>query len=187
MLNKDYLPEKDSTFLSWVITFLGYLASILPRISFPESVYTELVALRDAFAQKLAIAEATATRTKTTVLEKNQAKKALRDRLRQAIGEYITRNHMVTDSDRDNLGLPIHKTKRDPAPVATTVPWVQVVLNLLRHLRFDFGGSEASKAKPEGQHGMELAARIGGEKPVNVHELTRSYFDTNSPLTIEFE
>jgi hypothetical protein len=34
---------------------------------------------------------------------------------------------------------------------------------------------------------MELAARIGGEKPVNVHELTRSYFDTNSPLTIEFE
>ena len=84
------------------------------------------------------------------------------------------------------MGLPVHKTTHTDAPVATTIPYVQAVLNLIRHLRFDFSGSEGSKAKPEGQHGMELVARIGGEKPAGVHELTRSYFDTHTPLTIEF-
>ena len=34
---------------------------------------------------------------------------------------------------------------------------------------------------------MEMAGRIGGEKPANVHELTLSYFDTHTPLVIEFE
>ena len=187
MNNRDFIPRKDNDFLAWVVNFLAILASILPRIQFPSDVYATLTALLDTFKAKLAIAEAPSTRTKTTVLAKNKARKTLEKELRQAVGEYLTRNHLVEDDDRNNLGLPIHKTTRDEAPVATTYPWVLVVPYLIRYLRFDFGGEETSKAKPEGQHGMELAGLVGGEKPANVHVLTRSYFDTNSPLTIEFE
>ncbi|MDR2358222.1 MAG: hypothetical protein LBD87_00280 [Prevotellaceae bacterium] len=187
MNNSNFLPRKDVEFLQWATNFLVVLLKILSRIGFPDSVYGILNERVDIFSNKLRIADAPETRTKATVQEKNEARKSLESYLRQAIGEYLTRNHLVTDADRDNLGLPIRKTTHTPAPVATTIPWVQVVINLIRHLRFDFGGSEGSKAKPAGQHGMELAARIGDEKPANVHELTHSYFDTHTPLTIDFE
>ena len=187
MNNRDFLPKNDNAFLNWVVNFLAILASILPRIEFPADEHAKLTALLNTFRTKLGIADAPNTRTKVAVLEKNTARNALEKEVRQANGEYLARNHRVTDSDRESLGLPIHKTTRDAAPVATTFPWVKVVVELIRHLHFDFGGEETSKAKPEGQHGMELAGRIGGDKPANVHELPLSYFDTDTPLIIEFE
>jgi hypothetical protein len=187
MNNRDFLPTNDQAFLQWVTSFLAALSAILSRILFPTEVFQTINGRLTTFSGKLRIAEAPTTRTKAAIQEKNEARKALESYLRQAIGEYLTRSHLVTDADRDNLGLPIHKTTHNPAPVATTYPWVQVVINLIRRLRFDFGGSEGSRAKPAGQHGMELVGRIGGEKPAGVHELTLSYFDTHSPLTIDFE
>ena len=187
MNNRDYLPSNDSSLKNWITNFLAILASILPRIEFPADEHAVLTALLEKFSNKLRIADAPATRTKAAIQEKKDARKALEKELRQAVKEYLSFNHRLTDADRDNLGLPIHKTTRDDAPVATTIPWTQVIVNLIRHLTFDFGGEETSKAKPAGQHGMEMAGHIGGEKPANVHGLTRSYFDTHTPLTIEFE
>ncbi|MDR2064240.1 MAG: hypothetical protein LBP85_00815, partial [Prevotellaceae bacterium] len=34
--------------------------------------------------------------------------------LRQAVKEYLTNNHLVSDEDRDGLGIPIHKTTHTP-------------------------------------------------------------------------
>jgi hypothetical protein len=187
MLKKDFLPKKDSDFLSWVISFLGYLASILPRISFPESVYTELVALRDAFAQKLTIADTPATRTKLTVQAKNTARTALEKRIRLVVKEYVNYNHMVTDEDRDGLGLPIYKDKRTPAPVAEKAPVLIVSAAGPRQVRFDFGATKDVKAKPEGQHGAEITSVISDTKPAEIEDLTRSSFDTNSPLILTFK
>jgi hypothetical protein len=187
MSNSDFLPRKDADLLQWAINFLAALLAILSRIGFPTEVYDRLSSLVDDFRDKLRIATATGTRTKTTVQEKNASRKTLLTAFRNAIGEYLTRNHSLTDADRDNLGLPIRKSGRTPTPVATTIPWVQVVMTVIRYLRFDFGGSETSRAKPAGQHGMELAGLIGGERPANVYALTLSYFDTHTPLSIAFE
>ncbi|MDR0737854.1 MAG: hypothetical protein LBF39_02150 [Prevotellaceae bacterium] len=189
MSNRNFLPNNDQALLSWVVNFLGYLASILPRIGFPESVYTELVALRDRYAQKLSIADSPVTRTKASVQEKNEAKKSLVSRLRQTIGEYLTRNHMVTDADRDNLGLPVHKTTRTPAPVATTHPSVEINTSELRRVGIHFfdGSSGQSDAKPFGQHGAETAwALFEHPQEVHISDLTHSSFDTHTPLKLEF-
>jgi hypothetical protein len=187
MKSVDYLPKQDQAFLVWALNFTTQLAGMLVRVGFPEAVFQELMALRDVFSEKLTTAEAPVTRTKSAVQAKNDARKAFEKFLRQVIREYLTYNHAVTNVDRDNLGLPIHKSGRTPTPVATIFPWVQVIVTLIRHLRFDFGGVEGSKAKLEGQHGMELVGRIGGEKPAGIHELTLSYFDTHTPLVIGFE
>jgi hypothetical protein len=44
-----------------------------------------------------------------------------------------------------------------------------------------------SKAKPDGQHGMEMVWEIASEKPAHVRNLSHSAFDTRSPLTLEFD
>jgi hypothetical protein len=187
MKYNDFLPRPDEKFLAYVVNFLKYLFQMLTRVGFPETVYQQLAALRNTFAEKLAIADEPATRTKVTIEEKNAVRSQLETVLRQAIAEYLTRNHLLTDADRDALGLPIHKSSHTPVPPATTFPWIKVNTSLIRHLIFDYGSSETSKAKPAGQHGIELAWVIADTKPANVSELTHSQFDTRSPLTLEFQ
>jgi hypothetical protein len=187
MKTTSFIPRPDGKFLTYVVNFMKYLFQMLARVGFPETVYQQLAALRNTFAEKLAIAEEPSTQTKVTVEEKNAARSQLEATLRQAIAEYLTHNHLLTDADRDALGLPIHKKKHDPVQPATTFPWIKVSTALIRHLSFDYGGSETSKAKPAGQHGIELAWVIADTKPADISELIHSQFDTRSPLVMEFK
>jgi hypothetical protein len=85
------------------------------------------------------------------------------------------------------MGLPIHKTKREPAPVAKKAPVLIVSGDGPRQVRFDFGATKDAKAKPEGQHGAEIVSVISDTKPTEIEDLTRSSFDTNSPLILTFK
>jgi hypothetical protein len=107
---------------------------------------------------------------------------------RQSVKEYLTFNHAVTNDDRNALGLPIHKTTRTPAPVAATYPDFDVDSGTIRRLTVDYydQGSKTSKAKPAGQHGVEIRWAESDTPIVNVSELTNSAFDTRTPFTIEF-
>jgi hypothetical protein len=189
MLRNDFIPTKDRDFLSWVINFLKFLFPILARIAFPNEIYQELAAMRNDFQEKLETAEEPATRTKLTVLAKKNARKALEKRLRQVVKEYLTFNHAVTDEDRDGLGLPIYKTTRTPAQVATTYPDFDIDSSTIRRLTIHFydQGQKTSKAKPAGQHGAEIRWVISDTPVVDVKDLTHSAFDTHTPFTLEFE
>ena len=185
--NKDYLPGGDQAFKVWVGVFLSVLASILPRIEFPADVHAELTKLYNDFVSKLGIADAPATRTKAAVQAKNDARKALTAYLRQVIGEYLTRNHRVTDADRDNLGLPIHDTKPTPPPVPTDMPVGEV--DTSKHQQHKVrvkAGSLTGRAKPPQVHGFEAWRKIGGAPPASDEEWVYVNFKTSSPMLINY-
>jgi hypothetical protein len=189
MNNRDFLPEKDRVLLQWVVSFLSYLSAIMMRIGFPPELYAKLMELRDDFSQKLDVAEAPATRTKLTVQAKNTAKHALKTSVRQAVKEYLTWNHEVTDTDRDGLGIPIYKTTRTPAPVATEAPDSDIDTSVIGRLIIHFfeKGSSHKKAKPAGQHCVEIAWALSDTPVTRWDELLHSSVDTNSPFTLVFE
>jgi hypothetical protein len=189
MKNNYFLPRADLAFLQWAVNFLAGLALIFQRIGFPETVYNQLKALLDTFSEKFGIAESPQTRTKASVQEKNDARKSLEKSIQQAYGEYLMRNHLVTDADRDNLGLPIYKTTRTPSPVATTYPDSDVDSSTLRRLTIHFfdQGNKHSKAKPVGQHGAEILWMISDTPIINVEDLLHSSFDTHTPFTLQFK
>ena len=188
MNNSDFLPTKEGELLQWVINFLTALGKILERIGFPNAVYQQLEDLKNTFEAKYGIAVAPETRTKAAVQEKNSAREVLKKTLRQSIAEYLTRNHLLTDADRDNLGLPIHKTGRTPARIATTYPDFDIDSGTIRRLTIHFydQGSK-SKAKPDGQHGVEILWAISDTPILNVEDLIHSAFDTRSPFTLNFQ
>ena len=183
--NRDFIPRPDLLFLEWIKILITYVTARTSNWGIPTSQVNELQSLLNTFQYALTQSENPATHTPVTVMAKNKAREALESKLRLFLKAYVTYNLAVTDVDREAIRLPIHKTTHDPSPIATTWPFVQLIVARERHLQFDFRGTEASKAKPEGQHGMELAGHIG-EKPDNQYEMNLSYFDTNSPLTIEF-
>jgi hypothetical protein len=189
MARKDFIPEQDRLFLAWFIGFLKYLFPSLARFNFPNDKYQELAAQCNDFSEKLETAEEPATHTPLAVAAKNAARKIAEKNVRQAVKEYLINNHTLTEEDFKGLGLPIHKTTRMPSPVATTYPDFDLDSGTIRRLTIHFydQGSKKSKAKPAGQHGVEIRWVISDVPVVDVMNLTSSSFDTRTPFTIEFQ
>jgi hypothetical protein len=187
MNTKNFIPRADLKFLDWAKRLITYVQGKMNAWGIPSSAVSELLTLVNAFQTALAQTENPATHTPITVRAKNEARDAAEAKIRLFLSAYVTYNPAVTNPDREAMELPIHKKTHDPSPVAATFPWIAIIVNLARRLQIDFRGSEASKAKPDGQHGMELVGQIGGEKPADQDAMPLSYFDTNSPLVIEFK
>jgi hypothetical protein len=189
MKSSNFFPANDSLFLAWINNFLNVLDQIMSRVKFPDDILAYLKVLRNTFSNKLDVADAPKTRTKVAIQEKNDARDALEAGLRQAYGEYLVNNHLLTDADRDNLGLPIHKTTRTPARVATTYPDFDVDSSMIRRLSIHFydQGNKKSNAKPAGQHGAEIRWAILDTPPASLAGLIHSSFDTRTPFTLAFD
>ncbi|MDR1592153.1 MAG: hypothetical protein LBS16_04625 [Prevotellaceae bacterium] len=104
------IPEANALFAIWVNIFFDNLGAILVRIGFPDDVFGNLDRLRSIYVEANAVAKNPATRTKAAVQARKEARKVFEKALRQAIAEYLTYNHKVTNEDRENLGLPIQNT-----------------------------------------------------------------------------
>ena len=171
---RDYLPRPDRTFLAWVINFLKYLMGRLAQFNFPQDLYQKLDEEKNVFAQKLEVAEEPTTHTKVTVQEKNDARKALEKDLRQAVTEYLTHNHLLTDGDRQLLGLPVHKTTRTPVPPPTDKPDFTIEplggSRLTIHFHAHDEERERANAKPFGVRGVEIIWAVL-EAPPQCHQV----------------
>jgi hypothetical protein len=184
---RDYLPTKEAKFYVWVATFFGYLIANLQRFGIAESVIAPLVSLRDDFEAKYTVALSPSTRTKANVLAKINAIKALKTALRTFVKEYLTWNHLVTDEDRDNLGLPVYKKTRTLLPVPTSYPSFKIDSSMIRVLGIYFRDAESEgRAKPFGVHGAEIKWGISDVAVVNPDDLLHSAIDTRSPFKLEF-
>ncbi|MDR2801970.1 MAG: hypothetical protein LBB31_01990 [Prevotellaceae bacterium] len=188
MKSTHYIPRKDIDFASWTGVFLHALGSHLARLRFPEEEYGRLTALYNDFLHKYETASNPSTRTKLAVQDKNDARSALEKTLQQDVKEFLTYNRAVSDADRDNLGLPIHKSSRTPAPVATTYPDYEVDSSIIRRLTIRFIEREHRvKARPHGQRGVVMQWVISDTPPVNLEELPHTSVTTRSPFTLEFQ
>jgi hypothetical protein len=88
--------------------------------------------------------------------------------------------------DHDGLGIPIHSKSRHPAHVADKSPFISAFAAGARQVKFDFCESETSKSKPADQHGVEIASLLSDIPPAEIEELTRSSFDTHTPMILTF-
>jgi hypothetical protein len=150
---------------------------------------TELTVLQSDFASKFETAENPVTRTSVAVLAKTEARKAAEAKIRAILKAYVTYNPAVTDEDRRAMELPVHKTTRTPAPVATTYPDFDVDSGTIRRLILNFydRGQKKSKAKPPGQHCAEIRWALLDTPPASLKDLINSSVDTHTPFTLEFD
>jgi hypothetical protein len=188
-MRKDLIPRPDSKFTIWLSIFYQNLSQIGPRIQFPSEVLNELAVNVGDFDHKFALSQDPATRTKVTIQDKRDSRKVVEKFVRQIIGEYLTKNHLVTNADREFLGIPIHKTTRTPVPVATEYPGIEIDTSIIRQIIIYFFplGHKRSEAKPDGQKSVEIHWAISDIPVIDTGELTNSAIDTRSPFTIIFQ
>jgi hypothetical protein len=186
-MSANFIPDADSTFDGWQFVFMSNLASRAPAWNVPLDEVAALQTLQTRWKTAYAAASDPGTRTKGAVKEKQEARDAYEKALRRMIRTYITYNPNISDKQREDMGLPVHKTSRTPAPVATDPPVVSASDAGPRRVRFDFGAEKGSAAKPAGQHGTEIASVIADSKPEEIDDLVHSSFDTHTPLFLTFK
>jgi hypothetical protein len=183
-----YIPRTEADFNTWVNVLIAYMVTNSGKFNFPPDALTKLQLLLATWNTKYATATTPKTRTKTTVQEKDQARKELESFVRQTVREYLTNNHLVTDADRNNMGLPIYKTTRTHIPASTGYPDYWVDSSIIRRLAINFRDKNSkTKGKPAGMHGVEIRWAILDTPPATIEELLHSGFDTRTPFVINFD
>jgi hypothetical protein len=191
-MTKDFIPSNDRSFLTWLKNLIGYIvAKGAAFFGIPDADFNQLQAETADFEQKLNVADTPDTRTKAAVQAKNDSRKVVEKAVRLFVKRFLNNNPVVTNADRDNMGLPIYKSTRTPAPVPTDKPdfTVEPLGGSRLNVHFHAHDSEKERvnAKPAGVHGIEIAWAILDEAPKSYADLVHSAFDTHSPYTFQFD
>jgi hypothetical protein len=187
-MRTNFIPRNDLSFLTWLLNLILYIIKGgLSRFNIPDADFNDLQAKATDFEQKLKVADEPDTRTKAAVLAKTEARKVAEKTAREFINEHLAYNKLVSDADRENMQIPVHKGGHKPAPIAGEAPYVTASGHGARRIRFEFGESATSKAKPAGQHGIEIAWVISDTPPTSYADLVHSSFATHSPLILSFD
>jgi hypothetical protein len=126
-------------------------------------------------------------RTPADVLERQEAQAAYTKVIRTFANQQLVNNPLVTDADKERIGLHVHSNSRHPAPVPTSSPVVVKIdtTESQRHT-IHFVNENDRLAKPDGVHGCEVYMKKG-EAPVSDTELTFVGTDTRSPFVVDFD
>jgi hypothetical protein len=188
--DRDPIPSSDSEFNTWfkrlVDTVVAKTSGQNPRWDhIPQS---EVENLTSSYTMWTVAYEPTLKpHVPSQTLAKNEARKAAEKVVRPFIAQWLM-FHQVSDEEREDVGVHNPKTGRDPVPAPSTVPELSVSAGLPRQIVVAYRDKGSThRGKPEGIHGIEIRWALLDKPPTNIKELTNSSFDTNSPLSLDFE
>jgi hypothetical protein len=193
-MNTRFIPGPDAAFHSWQGNLMSKVPARAAELNIPADAVTALQTLQTQWEAAYALAEDPATRTSITVKAKQKARKTYEAALRGFVRAYLTYNPLVSDADRGDLELPVHKTTRSTIPAPTEL--VEFELRQAAGSRVEVHffpisanneAKERHEAKPYGVRGAELAWAVLPEPPKSYTDLVHSAFDTRSPYTFQFD
>lgn len=119
---------------------------------------------------------------------KDEAKEAAMAAMRDFANTSIRYNKKMRDEDKAVFGI----KAPDRTPTAVTeinsYPEAEGDTSVLRQVTIHFWDNVTKKrGKPHGVHGAEIRWALLDRPPASVEELTKSDFDTASPLTLKFD
>lgn len=184
----DFIPTADTDFTAWMQNFITYANANLAALGLTAAQLTPIqtgkTTWEAAFAANVtAQAQAQATR---------QAKDDERDSLAALVRPLVAQlqaSPIVTDAQRQALGLTVRSTTRtvSPTPTSRPVATVDTSKRLQHIIAFMDEETPGSRAKPPGVSGCEIWIKIGEPAPVDPSELKYLAMDTRTPYLAEFD
>jgi hypothetical protein len=127
-----------------------------------------------------------ATRTQIITADMNAAEKVLASYYRELHG-ILKANLLVTDTDLVAMGFPPRSIgERISAPVATIPPAYKLSQLPTHRVQIDYYDETLKRAKPEGQHGVEIRWGFSETPVIDSDVLINSVFDTATPVIMAF-
>ncbi|MDR2418412.1 MAG: hypothetical protein LBD79_05110 [Treponema sp.] len=186
----DNVPSGDAAFgvfFENIVNYVNQKTSGTPP-AWSHIPQAESDKLKDAKNAWIAAYEQTKVpHTPVQTAEKNRVRKSSETFLREFINRFL-RYAPVSNEDRDNMGIHNKKDRRSSVTVPTTSPQLTVDTGTRCRLIIYYKDEKSTRrGKPAGVHGIEVRWAILDHLPESIKELTNSAFDTNPPLTLEFD
>jgi hypothetical protein len=182
----DFVPHQQVSFYNWSLVVWEYVSGHYLGWKVPEDAFDVVDVLYGKF--KAAYIKALNPNHGTAdTFAKNRARAAFEKELREFLKSYVTFNRAVTDEDRGNMKLPIHKKNLTKNTKPDTFPLAVFITSMLRIVTIVFRDSGTmSKAKPKGVIGAEIRWAILDAPPERVEDITNFAFCTRSPFSLTF-
>ncbi|MDR0769141.1 MAG: hypothetical protein LBE71_04475 [Dysgonamonadaceae bacterium] len=183
----DYIPRNDSAFLNWVKFLIAFVKTNAEQWQIPATSWTNVDYKIWDFTVALEKMQ-NPNHGKADTEQKNHARGVLEPLIRQYVKEYLEYNHLISDDDRERMGLPVHDKKPTPVPTPTTTVEMDAKAASPGVIKIAYQDSASGKkAKPHGVHGAEFNWAILDHVPTDWTELIHSSFSTHSPAVLSFE
>jgi len=160
-MSKSFVPDTDAGLLAFASNFNAQITAIGGSIGLSPAMISQYGTLFTAYQTALAAAVEPSTRGGATILAKNLAKKPLVEDTR-VLARIIQSNPSVTDEQRYDLGLPIHKDGPSPIPSPTSSPEIHVISTLGRTITVRLHSADAVKrGRPLNTTGATVMTYVG--------------------------
>ncbi|TVQ51228.1 MAG: hypothetical protein EA377_13025 [Phycisphaerales bacterium] len=177
------IPQNDAPFLSWASGFLKTIRKRPSAFGVSQADVDAIEQVVGEYRDALRLTEDEGTRTKVTVMAKNNAKVSAMQLMRLYVS-VIQPNKGVSDEDKVALGLHIRSrglTRREVPPSSPLLKYIGSTPGS-HTLAYADSATPASSRKPYGAAGLQVFMSIGDEPAYNandaryVGEFTRSPF-----------
>lgn len=185
----DYIPQNDAEFNLWQASFTEIVEPNLTPWAINADDFKTLKATQTSWITAFAKASNKQNRTSADVQAKADAREVLEKALRQFVGQWLSNNPKVLNSDRERMGLTVKQGGHKPVPAPATCPvgTVDFSVRLQHTIHYADEATPRSKAKPAGVHGCEIWSKTDGNAPTDASELSYLATNTSSPYSTSFE
>jgi PIN domain nuclease of toxin-antitoxin system len=172
----DFFPKREADLLEWFKNFSAVLVSKASAWNILVDVANDLLVLVNEYETIFELAKGE-NGTKALILEKHEKRDALIATVRNIKNKYIDYNDIITNPDRERLGLPVRDRNPTPKPKPVGRPLLKVrPTNNRQHTITAINQETGKKTKPENVHGVRFVWEIRDTAPTNADDLRRSVF-----------
>jgi hypothetical protein len=184
---QDYIPKNPDTFHAFQGNYVSEVEENLPQWQISDVDIAPLKTQQAAWDIVYPAAAIPNNRTPADVLARQERQAEYTKVIRTFTNQHLANNPLVSNADKERLGLHIHSNSRHPAPDPTSSPTIiRIDTSERQQHTIHFADESGSRAKPAGVHSCEFFMKKGSP-PATDAELVYVGIDTRSPFTINFD
>lgn len=186
-MSNSYIPSREADLDTWLANFKTLIAATPTNYGLVTADGTAISNAFNAWHTAYLAAVNPTTRTKATVLTKNEQKSIVLGVVR-GYATVIRANAAVSDALKIGIGLHVHDTVPSPVPTPTTYP--MLTLSGMGVGRQDLRAADqltpAKRAKPTGAVGMLIFRHVGADPATDPSQCEFLAFASRTEFTAEF-
>src|SRR5262245_21994226 len=169
MADNDYIPSKDAQFSLWAQAFSNGISATPALYMLTPAQAATIAGTVTSFVNALLVANDESTRTKPTIIAKDNARSICETMCRQYAID-IKFNEGIADEDKVAIGVRPINPDREPIEVPTTQPLLNVTGETpgVQTVRYADSNTPNLRAKPFGAASLQLYVGITADEPAPI-------------------
>ena len=188
MADRDYIPAEDAEFSLWAQAFANGISSNFSAYMLTSAQAASIQSVVDEFVEALLVANTESTRTKPTIIAKDDAREICETLCRQ-YAILIKDNTGIADEDKAAIGVRPINPNRQPVECPDTAPLLNIIGSTqgVQSLRYADSATPDSRAKPFGASELQLFRVIGTVENAPLADAAFYAKVTRNPVTVQFD